>query len=99
MKSGKEDLLQFADKYDNVYIYGAGAYGKIVKKCIGEGRTAGFIVSDNQVMPNYVEGIPVYRLSKFLHRKDIPIIVALSRKNREQAEIFAMQFYEYNFYF
>lgn len=92
VKSGKEDLLQFADKYDNVYIYGAGAYGKIVKKCIGEGRTAGFIVSDNQVMPNYVEGIPVYRLSKFLHRKDIPIIVALSEKNREQAEMLLCNF-------
>lgn len=85
-KVKKHELMEFAQKFDRIYIYGAGAYGKMVKEYVGIERIAGFIVSDGEEKTNFAGGITIYRLSEFLQNKDTPIIVALSEKNRKEVE-------------
>lgn len=86
VRSGKESILRFVGHYEKAFIYGAGKYGKLVKEFIGEEKVAGYIVSDNQRGMKFLDDIPVYEVSYFKEKKDIPVIVALNKKNRKQVE-------------
>lgn len=80
-----EDLNNFVDKADKLFMYGCGAYAKeiyhlYVKK---SGKLKGFAVSDNQrynITDLY--GYPIYKISEL--GTDVPMIVAMSKKNTEE---------------
>ncbi len=78
-------LNAFIDKADKLFIYGCGAYAKeiyhlYVKK---SGKLKGFVVSDDKkdaITDLY--GFPVLKISDL--KADVPIIVAMSKKNTEE---------------
>ena len=78
------DIVEFAERYDNLYIYGAGEMGKFLLEALKDKdiEVSGFIVSDDQSIAKPTRfGIPVIKLSNW-HKSDAVlnsgIFIALS---------------------
>ena len=84
-KVKKADLINFSEKNKKVYIYGTGAYGKLVYQIVERKFIKGFIVSDEKMTEdkNFFD-IPIYKISDLAICRDLPIIVALNKSNSEE---------------
>lgn len=51
-KTRKEDIVKFVQRHKRVYIYGIGGYGKAIKNMLKDESVAGFIVSDDHLLPD-----------------------------------------------
>lgn len=87
----RDDIISFAEKNDNLFIYGAGQWGKVVKNILKGNNIKGFIVSDNSQQEEML-GYKVYKITDFKEYTDISIIVALSEKNRKEVEPLLVSF-------
>ena len=75
------NLKAFCLKYERIYIYGAGMWGKRILTLInqmGISNVSGFIVTDGQEHSRRVENYSVYELHEINSEDDIGIIVAVS---------------------
>lgn len=75
-------LLEFVKKYKQIYLYGAGKYGKI---CMNVLRTrniipTGFVVSQKGKSQT-CGGVPIFELSEIDLSKDVGIIISVEQKN------------------
>lgn len=86
LKSWQKILQEYAAKHCELYLYGAGTYGKMTAKIIQDQNfiVSGFIVSDGHKESQTVYGIPVYELSEIEDINKKGIIVAISYENREE---------------
>lgn len=80
-------LTSFCQKYKNVYIYGAGNYGRNIREFLADrgGKIDGFIVSkaSNQTE---IDGKPIYEITSLSPTDDIGIIIAVSYETRVAIE-------------
>ncbi len=78
-------ITDFFENYREVYIYGAGVFGRemLVRiKRMGL-SPAGFVVSDGRRTNKFVDEMPVYELYEVIDRADMGIIVALNYELQE----------------
>ena len=86
-KKKTEELINYCKKYKNVYVYGAGTYGKqcndiLVRYGI---KISGFIVSNNQRKNSLYEGRQVWEISEILNRlHDSGIVIAVNNQYQKQ---------------
>lgn len=83
----KDSIMEFFQKNDKIYLYGAGMYGKKLFNII---RTYGlqpdgFVVSSGK-KEDSLDGIPVYELSEIKPAKGIGIIIAVNFPLQEELE-------------
>lgn len=76
-------LQNFSNKFNQLYIYGAGAMEKQYRSMLPEPEA--YIVSDGQAKKSEINGKKVIYLSEVPQRGNIGIIVCLNKKNRQQA--------------
>lgn len=80
----KQKVHMFANRFSNIYIYGAGMFGQ---KCLDiledehKKKVKGFLVSDGHKMNSELRGIPIIEISQICPKEDEGIIVALNLKN------------------
>ena len=82
----EKELLEFFDKNKEVYIYGAGVFGKemlIRVRRMGY-EPAGFVVSDGRRNYKSVNEVPIYELHEVIDKKGVGIIVSLNYGLQEQ---------------
>lgn len=80
----EKELLEFVNRYDSFYIYGAGEYGKkclIMLKRHGK-LPKGFMVSNLKDNRKYIENVPVYVWTEVDDIASVGIIVAVHEKYR-----------------
>lgn len=82
----RQELLDFYKKHNNLYIYGAGVYGK---DCLAVLKSEGikiraFLVSDMNVQFDFINDIPIYSFDKANLSEDVGIIVAVSEKYQDE---------------
>lgn len=71
-------MHEYFAEHENVYIYGAGDYGRMVTDFL-EGcglKPAGFIVSEGHRSKPYFEEYPVIEINELIHTENTGIIVA-----------------------
>ena len=76
----------FLDGYDNLYLYGAGDWGKVFYHALtGSGYSVkGFIVSDGEQIPESCCGKPVYPLQQVPVRESLGVVTAISWRYRAE---------------
>lgn len=79
-------LTRFGFKHMELYIYGAGVYGKQCCQMLqAQGvKVAGFIVSDQATNPAELMGVPVRTLKGITPSEKVGIVVALKAKFRAE---------------
>lgn len=86
-----DDVIEFAKRYESVYIYGAGELGKsLLDVLIDENiMVSGFIISDNQsIISPTVSGIPVSTLSNWCQSaKNLKSVIFVVVSRYYQADI------------
>ena len=82
----EKELLEFFTKNKEVYIYGAGVFGKEMLICARrmELEAKGFVVSDGRRRELCVNGVPVYELHEIIDKEGVGIIVSLNYGLQEQ---------------
>lgn len=94
----KEEWSQLIKKEEEIFIYGAGKYGKAIWKLLKdsgkEQNVSGFLVSDLHNNPTKIEGKQVYAI-KSLKNKNALILIAVSDQFQEEILIMLdkLQFY------
>ena len=79
-----KEILGFIN---NVYIYGAGMYGKYMYERLKDYMNiTGFVLSDDQYVDDYINGVKVYRYSD-LCLDDCKVIVAIKEANEIRSRI------------
>lgn len=80
-----KDIIEFAKKYERIFIYGAGEYGKKCKAILDyhDIQIDGFLVSDD-VKAEDLAGIPILNMDSFHMGNSDGIIVAVSKKYRKE---------------
>lgn len=78
----KGKLLEFCNKHNRIYVYGAGYKAKQYEKLIPD--IEAYIVSDGQPRNKREDGKPVLFLSEIVEDEDLGIVVCLNEKNQEQ---------------
>lgn len=80
-----KDIIEFAKKYERIFIYGAGEYGKRCKAILDyhDIQIDGFLVSDD-VKAEDLAGIPILNMDSFHMGNSDGIIVAVSKKYRKE---------------
>lgn len=75
----RKELNYFCNSYKEIYIYGAGAFGKnCLTRLKNEGKKVnGFLVSEFEEKGKSIQDIPVYQFSENYLKKDIGIIIAV----------------------
>lgn len=83
-----EKILDFLDKYDHCYIFGAGVYGRrLLKTILDNGRWVdGFVVSDNKRTDEEIDGLKVYEISEITFNNEIGVVIGLHYKYKDEAE-------------
>ncbi len=82
-----EDIIKFAKSDKDIYIYGAGMYGKLIYERIREHVIiSGFAVSDDQQKEQFLYGKRVYKYSEICNRK-CKIIVAMKEADEVKAQL------------
>lgn len=81
-----QEMVEFADRFDNVYIYGAGEYGQRCAGLLGALliRVKGFMVSKRNDKTAGNGRIPVYEISEIELDDRTGIIVAVSEAYRSE---------------
>lgn len=81
-------LIEFAERFSPIYIYGAGSYGKRCAKILQTAlyQIKGFIVSDIENTKKKIGNIPVIQVSELGLEKNSGIIIAVSDKFRSEIE-------------
>lgn len=78
-------LIEKLVNTDEIVIYGAGAMGRAVKRCLEDApyhiKIRSFLVSSMQNNPDHIEGIPVIDLARASVFQEKMILVALHEKN------------------
>lgn len=81
-----KEILRFVNKYERLYIYGAGVCGTryltILK--IEQKVPNAFLVSDSSRNPKVVQGIPVYSISEVELNEHCGIIIGVSEPYEEE---------------
>lgn len=82
----KKDMREFCSRFNKVYIYGAGIYGKDCLKILQiiNIRPSAFVVSSKKNYVSKIADIQVVELQKCELDGDTGIIVAVSKKNRSE---------------
>lgn len=82
-----EELIAYCKNYKNIYIYGAGTYGKQcndVLKRYGI-RTSGFIVSNSLKKSSSYEGCQVWEFGEIMDQlNDSGIVIAVNKQYQKQ---------------
>lgn len=81
------DIFDFCTRKGNVYIYGAGAYGRNCFRYMREHNIdiSGFVVSDGHKKENTLASKEIYEISEVENEDNIGFIIALSRDNTQYA--------------
>lgn len=79
------ELIDFAQKYSKIYVYGAGKYGEKCLEYLEENNinVDGVIVSNGMKFEEYFQQYRIYEISELKLEDDIGIIIALNQKNTE----------------
>lgn len=82
----EKKMKDFFSKNKEVYIYGAGVFGKemLIRAKRMDLRPAGFVVSDGRRNCEYINELPVYELCEVIDRSSVGIIVSLNYGLQEQ---------------
>lgn len=82
IKNGIEDFVR---KYEAVYIYGAGAYGKKCLEVLKSNNVVvlGFVVSENTGIQRFMDYV-VWGIDEIQLKKNEAIIVAMNEKNQKE---------------
>ena len=91
-KTLPHDVIKFADTNGTIYVYGVGLYAEKIANLIGINRIEGFIVSDGYKKEEMFLGKKVYELGEMRENLEIPLVVALSKKNTEQVKESIVEF-------
>lgn len=80
LEKDEKAIVEIVKKYKNIYIYGAGFFGKLcLKRMLFWGYyPIGYIVSDGMKIQNTYCGYPVYELREIDDLKHIGVIVAVN---------------------
>lgn len=82
-----KEILGFINNAMDVYIYGAGMYGKYMYERLKDYMNiTGFVLSDDQYVDDYINGVKVYRYSD-LCLDDCKVIVAIKESNEIRSRI------------
>lgn len=75
-------ISDFFDKFENVYLYGAGKIGKQCCKLLEDSgrRIAGFLVTSNKEYRESYIGFPVLEVKQVLEKENIGVIITVSQK-------------------
>lgn len=82
-----KEIVDFCFRFSNVYIYGAGNFGK---RCfcilsISEVAPTAFLITDKKSDSNFLFGIPIYTLDDILLDEKSGIVIAVKEeKNRRE---------------
>lgn len=80
-----EGIKVFSKLHSGVYIYGAGFYGSIIMRHIGQENVRGYIVSDDRYTVDSYEGMKVYKISQIDDRES-GIVVALKAEYTQEVK-------------
>lgn len=92
-----DDIIKLIIMKKDIYIYGLGAISAMISSLINiyQGHIAGYIVSDNQYnMPEYKNGVIVYRVSEMHNRTNMVVIVALNKEHTQEVTSYLKKFKE-----
>lgn len=80
------NLEEFVNKYDCIYIYGAGLLGKKYLRYLKKmGRAPkAFLVSKKNQNINFVQGIPIYEFSDFILEQQSGIIIGAGEQYQKE---------------
>lgn len=83
----REEWNHLLKSEEEIYIYGAGKYGKIIYKLLKrngkEQNVSGFLVSDPHDNPEMIEAQPVYAISS-IENKEALILIAVSDQYQDE---------------
>ena len=84
----EEKLGDFCSQYDNIYIYGAGNYGKSLYHFMKDRgwRIEGFVVSTHKRIFSTVEGLKVWELQELDSYDTLGIIIGVSYEYQGEVE-------------
>lgn len=84
----EKDICSFCGKYQKIYIYGAGDYGRSLYAFVRDRNydISGFIVSPHRRSCQTVESIQVYEISELDCVDDLGILIGVSNEFREEVE-------------
>ena len=92
-----DDIKKIISTRKSLYIYGLGVFSSQISKKIDiyKGIITGYIVSDNQLnVPEYKNGIKVYKISEVVNTSNMVIIVALNKRHTQEVKEFLKGFDE-----
>lgn len=84
----ERQIAEFFDTYSNIYIYGAGNYGKNIYHFLKKRKMIpkGFVVSTDQRKQSIIEELPVYEIQEIENSDDTGILIAVSYEYQEKIE-------------
>lgn len=87
MEERENKIRCFCEKQKEIYLFGAGDYGKKLYKFMQKRNLTvkGYIVSDRRENPEIINGIPVFELREMKNR-EIGVIIAVSYEYRDEVE-------------
>ena len=79
-------IKTFLDKHRNVYIFGAGDYGRTMYRLLGANGLdiKGFVVSDYHRTQSMIEGKKVHELREIHRDEDVGFIIAVGYETQEE---------------
>lgn len=78
----KPELERFCKDHRKIFIYGAGYFAKRYKKYLF--NIEAYVISDGQVKPDRIDGIPVRYLSEIPVSDEYGFVLCLSKENQNQ---------------
>ena len=81
-----EAFCRFVKRSKILAVYGAGDAALVFREIIERlgGKAEAFLVSDDQVVPTGIEGIPVYHLSEYAgNYEELSVFIAISTRYKE----------------
>lgn len=85
----REKILgEFCGRYENIYIYGAGNYGKSIYQFVKDRgwKVRGFVVSPRKRTSPKVQGLEVFEIQELDRNEKTGIIVGVSYEYRSEVE-------------
>ena len=84
----EQDICNFCGKYQKIYIYGAGNYGRSLYFFIKERNynVNGFMVSPRRKNCRMVENVNVYEINELEYSDDCGILIGVSNEFRGEVE-------------
>lgn len=85
MNEQKESIVRFCEKFDSIYLYGAGKYGKKLLARMREWNLEpyGFVVSKKENL-DIIENKPVFEIEELRNNNTAGIIVAVSYQYQDE---------------